>query len=220
VITRIPNDNNFVFENSQDDSIESNISIRVFDFIASAFALIVLFPVFLLIAIAIRLDSPGTILFRQKRVGYRGKIFTCYKFRSMRMDAEELKKSLQKQNERGGPVFKLRNDPRVTRVGAFLRRSSLDELPQLFNIFNGDMSIVGPRPGLPQEVEKYSPTALRRLAAPPGLTGLWQVSGRAKLSFDEMVELDLRYINNRSLWANLKIILKTIPAVLFADGAY
>jgi lipopolysaccharide/colanic/teichoic acid biosynthesis glycosyltransferase len=136
------------------------------------------------------------------------------------MDAEELKKSLQKHNERGGPVFKLRNDPRVTRVGSFLRRSSLDELPQLFNILRGDMSIVGPRPALPQEVEKYSARALQRLTVPPGLTGLWQVSGRAKLSFDDMVDLDLRYIEERSLWTNFKIILKTIPAVLFADGAY
>jgi exopolysaccharide biosynthesis polyprenyl glycosylphosphotransferase len=208
------------YETSKKHSTGSNIPIRVFDSITTVFALLVLFPVLLLIAIAIRLDSPGTVLFRQKRVGHRGKIFTCYKFRSMRMDAEELKKSLQKHNERGGPVFKLRNDPRVTRVGSFLRRSSLDELPQLFNILRGDMSIVGPRPALPQEVEKYSARALQRLTVPPGLTGLWQVSGRAKLSFDDMVDLDLRYIEERSLWTNFKIILKTIPAVLFADGAY
>lgn len=216
----MPSESSFVFDYSKENLSEINIPIRAFDLIVSGIALLALFPVFMIIAVAIRLDSPGTVLFRQKRVGYHGKIFTCFKFRSMRMDAEELKHKLQKQNERGGPVFKLKNDPRVTRVGSFLRRSSLDELPQLFNIFRGEMSIVGPRPGLPQEVALYSPRALQRLAAPPGLTGLWQVSGRAKLSFDDMIDLDLRYIQSRSLWTNIKIILKTIPAVLFADGAY
>ena len=196
------------------------LSIRALDVTLTSIALFLLLPVFLLIAIMIRLDSKGPVLFIQKRVGRGGRLFSCYKFRSMRTDAEALRINLEAKNERSGPVFKMRNDPRITRVGKFLRRSSLDELPQLLNIMFGDMSLVGPRPAIPTEVAQYTARQLERLAVPPGLTGLWQVSGRASLSFERMIELDLCYVDERSVWTNIRIIALTIPAVVTGRGAY
>lgn len=194
---------------------------RLLDCVFSAVLLLICFPLFFVpIAIAIRLNSRGPILFTQKRVGKNGVEFDFYKFRSMVHDAEELRKALEEQNERNGPVFKMRNDPRVTRVGRWLRKLSLDELPQLFNVFKGDMSLVGPRPALPREVALYTPRQRQRLAVTPGITGLWQVSGRASISFEHSVELDLCYIQNQSLRLNLYILWKTVPAVLSGEGAY
>ena len=181
--------------------------------------LVILSPLLLLIAVAIKIDSPGPVLFRQLRCGLHGRPFTFLKFRSMRVDAEALKKHLAPYNEMDGPAFKMTNDPRVTPLGRFLRRTSLDELPQLWNIVRGDMSIVGPRPAVLDEVRQYEPWQRRRLSMKPGLTCLWQVSGRNELTFDEWMRLDLEYIDNWSLWLDVKIAFKTIPAVLFGRGA-
>lgn len=193
---------------------------RAIDVVGALVLLLLLSPVFLIIVICIKFDSPGVIIFRQKRLGLGGRAFIFYKFRSMCVDAEKSKTKILHLNEVSGPIFKIRNDPRITRVGKFMRRYSLDELPQLFNVLKGDMSFVGPRPPLPDEVEKYEDWQLRRLSVIPGITCLWQISGRSKLSFDEWVELDLKYIESRSIWLDLKILMKTIPAVLSADGAY
>lgn len=193
---------------------------RALDLLLATVALITLFPVMGATALAIKLESPGPIIFRQTRVGKYGKTFTCYKFRSMCIDAEARKKELIKQNEVDGPIFKMQVDPRVTRVGRIIRKLSIDELPQLFNVFKGDMSLVGPRPPVPQEVNQYKFDHLRRLDAVPGLTGLQQVSGRSDLSFERWVELDLQYISQQSLRKDIEILLKTIPAVLLGKGAY
>ena len=193
---------------------------RTFDTILSAMALLVLLPIFILIAIAIKLDSRGPVLFIQKRVGRNGVPFWMYKYRSMYIDAEKRRADLEHRNERDGIVFKMRNDPRVTPVGRLIRKLSLDELPQLLNVLRGDMSLVGPRPALPDEVAEYSPRAMRRLAVAPGLTGLWQVSGRANLSFDESIALDIRYIESRSIGMYWSILLRTFGAVLRGNGAY
>jgi exopolysaccharide biosynthesis polyprenyl glycosylphosphotransferase len=186
---------------------------RAFDIAVSAVALICLAPLLAIVATAIRLDSPGPVLFRQRRVGRNGRTFLVLKFRSMYLDAEQKLQSLLAQNEMSGPVFKLRNDPRVTRVGRFIRKTSLDELPQFWNVLRGEMSVVGPRPPLPSEVEKYEPWQRRRLSVKPGITCTWQVSGRNDIDFDRWMELDLRYIDNWSLWHDLAIVLKTIPAM-------
>lgn len=192
---------------------------RILDVMGSLLFIGLFAPLFLLIAFSIRLDSPGPILYRQTRCGLNGRRFTLYKFRSMVQDAEERKKDLINFNLMQGPVFKMKNDPRITRVGRVLRRLSLDELPQLFNVLKGDMSFVGPRPPIPEEVEKYESWQKRRLSMKPGITGLWQVSGRNQIDFQDWIKLDLEYIDNWSLWLDLKIILKTIPAVLSGKGA-
>jgi lipopolysaccharide/colanic/teichoic acid biosynthesis glycosyltransferase len=173
-----------------------------------------------LIALAIKIDSPGPIFFRQDRVGLGGKLFKMYKFRSMRQGAEEELEDLRELDEIDGVTFKIREDPRRTRVGRFLRRTSLDELPQFWNILRGEMSLVGPRPNIPEEVNRYMEWHKQRLQVLPGLTGLWQVSGRNLLSFDETVLLDLYYIENWSFWLDCKILLRTIPAVLTGEGAF
>jgi len=193
---------------------------RAIDIVGSLVFLVVGWPILALIALAIRIDSPGPVVFRQTRVGKAGRTFEMYKFRSMRQGAEEELDELRDLNEAQGPIFKMRNDPRVTRVGWFLRRSSLDELPQLFNVLRGDMSLVGPRPPIPAEVENYLPWHKKRLEVYPGLTGLWQVSGRSLLSFDEQVLLDVYYIENWSVWLDIRILLSTIPQILRMDGAY
>ena len=193
---------------------------RVLDFACALLGLIVTAPLTLLVALAIRLDSPGPAIFKQKRVGEGGRDFHMYKFRSMRADAEEQVDQLRARNEASGPLFKIRDDPRVTRLGPMLRRRSLDELPQFWNVLRGDMSLVGPRPGLPAEVAQYQPWHRQRLEVAPGITGLWQVSGRSDLSFDEMCLLDIFYIENWSLSLDLRIMLRTIPRVLFGEGAY
>lgn len=196
------------------------IAKRVMDVVAASIGLVLLAPLMLLIAIAIKLDSPGPVLFRQVRIGKGGKPFWFIKFRSMVKNAEQIKRDLMPQNEvRGGPVFKMRNDPRVTRVGRFLRRYSLDELPQLIHVLHGEMSLVGPRPPLPSEVASYGEWELRRLSVTPGLTCLWQISGRSDIGFREWVELDHIYIDTMSFWTDLKILLFTVPAVITGKGA-
>ena len=192
---------------------------RVFDLVVSGLILVLLSPLFLALAVAIKLDSRGPVLFRQRRVGLNGREFWLYKFRSMCADAEARLVHLKEQNEMDGPVFKLRSDPRVTRVGAFLRRTSLDEFPQFWNVLRGEMSVVGPRPPLPSEVRLYERGQRRRLSVKPGLTCIWQVSGRSDVDFARWMELDLQYIDNWSLWRDLKIVLRTIPAVLMGKGA-
>jgi lipopolysaccharide/colanic/teichoic acid biosynthesis glycosyltransferase len=172
------------------------------------------------IAAAVRLSSPGPVLYRQERVGAYGARYTMYKFRSMRDGADAQLQQLLAQNEGSGLLFKMRHDPRVTPVGRWLRRFSLDELPQLFNVLGGSMSLVGPRPPLPQEVERYDTSIRRRLLVKPGLTGLWQISGRSDLSWEESVRLDLRYVENWTLALDLLILWKTASAVLRSRGAY
>lgn len=193
---------------------------RILDLLLATMALIMLLPVMVFTAIAIKVESPGPVIFRQTRVGKWGKPFTCYKFRSMCIDAEAQKPALLNQNEVDGPIFKMQVDPRVTRVGRIIRKLSIDELPQLMNVFKGEMSLVGPRPPVPHEVNQYHFDHLRRLDAVPGLTGLQQVSGRSDLPFDRWVELDLQYISQQSLRKDIEILLKTIPAVILGRGAY
>lgn len=192
---------------------------RILDFTGSFIGLVLTGPIMLATAIAIRITDPGPVLFRQVRAGRNGRKFTMLKFRSMVMDAEKRKAELMHLNEMDGPVFKIQRDPRITAVGRFIRKTSIDELPQLFNILFGDMSLVGPRPALPSEVDQYEAWQRRRLSVKPGLTGMWQVSGRNQIDFEEWMKLDLQYIDNWSLWLDIKIILKTIPAVVLRSGA-
>lgn len=192
---------------------------RLMDIILSLIGIIVLSPIFLITAIAIKLDSKGPILFKQTRSGLNGRKFTLYKFRSMIVGAEMKKKMLEQMNEMDGPVFKMKRDPRITRVGRIIRKFSIDELPQLFNVLKGDMSIVGPRPPLPVEVEMYELWQRRRLSLKPGLTCIWQVSGRNNINFERWMEMDLEYIDNWSLWLDLKLLVKTVFVVLFGYGA-
>lgn len=196
------------------------VAKRLFDVVVSGLLVLAASPLMLLIAVLIKLDSRGPILFRQDRVGIEGKRFGMLKFRSMVVDAEERLADLTQQNEGHGVLFKMKNDPRVTRIGRFIRKYSLDELPQLFNILGGSMSLVGPRPPLPREVEAYEHDVRRRLLVKPGLTGLWQVSGRSNLSWQDSVRLDLYYVENWSLAGDLIIILRTVRAVFHGTGAY
>lgn len=191
---------------------------RIIDVVLSAIALAFSAPAFLLIAIAIKLDSPGPVFYCAPRVGKKSRKFTFYKFRTMVVDAELQKERLRAQNERSGPFFKITNDPRITRVGCWLRKFSLDELPQLWNVLKGDMSMVGPRPHPVDDFAQYKLEDLRRLDVMPGITGMWQVSARKDPSFETNVSLDLAYIDNWSPWQDFKILLKTIPAVLWAEG--
>jgi lipopolysaccharide/colanic/teichoic acid biosynthesis glycosyltransferase len=199
----------------------THVAKRALDLAASGAALAVLSPLFALIALAIKLEDRGPIIFPQIRVGRFGREFRMFKFRSMRPDAEARLKELLAKNQHGtGVTFKLRDDPRVTRVGKWLRKFSFDELPQFYNVLRGDMSLVGPRPPVPREVAKYSLADRRRLAVKPGITCIWQVSGRAEIDFPGQVNLDVRYIESRSFWQDVKILFKTIPAVLSGTGAY
>ena len=198
----------------------AQVAKRAIDLGVAALALVVTSPILLIVAALIRLDSPGPALFRQQRVGRGGKLFNIYKFRTMRVGAEDEVAALKPQNESSGPLFKMKADPRVTGLGRFLRRSSIDELPQFFNVLRGEMSVVGPRPGLPSEVAEYQPWHRQRLEVLPGLSGLWQVSGRSELTFDEMCLLDIYYIENWSLALDITIMLRTIPRILLANGAY
>jgi len=193
---------------------------RVLDVVLTSCAMPLLLPLFLVVAIAIKLDSPGPVFFVQQRVGLRKHLFPMYKFRSMHVDAEERLAEIEHLNEAEGPIFKMANDPRVTRVGRFIRKSSIDELPQLFNVLRGEMSLVGPRPMSIRDVDLFDRgIQRRRFSVQPGLTGLWQVSGRSNLPFDRWLELDLEYIDNWSFGLDLKILLKTIPVVLRSEGA-
>ncbi len=192
---------------------------RVIDIVGSALAILILSPVMLLAYAAIKFDSPGPALFKQVRAGRNGRRFVMLKFRSMCTDAEERKQQLAHLNEMDGPVFKITHDPRITRVGRFIRKTSIDELPQLFNVLLGDMSLVGPRPPLPAEVAQYEAWQRRRLSVRPGITGMWQVSGRNAVDFRRWMELDLEYIDQWSLWLDIKILFRTVPAVLMRSGA-
>ena len=193
---------------------------EIFDRVVAAMSLLFLLPLLLALAIAVRVTSPGPAIFRQERVGRGGRLFTVWKFRSMRTDAETLRAELETHNESDGPLFKIRNDPRITGVGGFLRKYSLDELPQLVNVLRGDMSLVGPRPPLASEVEMYEGHTERRLLVKPGITGLWQVSGRSDLSWDETVRLDLHYVENWSLGLDITVLARTVTTVLRGSGAY
>lgn len=192
---------------------------RLIDIVVSGLALWMLAPVFAAVAVGIRLSSKGPVFFRQERVGLHGRHFNMLKFRSMVVNAEELKPLLAKQNEQSGPVFKMTRDPRVTAVGRFIRKYSIDELPQLVNVLRGDMSLVGPRPPVPSEVAQYEPWQRRRLSVRPGITCIWQVSGRNQISFEEWMYLDMQYIDHWSLAEDLRLILRTVPVVLSGHGA-
>lgn len=198
----------------------ANVLRRILDITVSATALLVLSPLLGLTALAIRLDSRGPILFRQARVGHDGRTFTMFKFRSMTTDAEARRGELLRTSDREGICFKSQNDPRITRVGRFIRRFSIDELPQILNVLRGDMAIVGPRPALPSEVAVYPKRAMGRLTVKPGITGVWQVSGRANIGFDQMVEMDISYATSRTLLMDIVLILKTFGAVASGRGAY
>ena len=194
---------------------------RIVDVVLSGCALLALSPVFAVTALLIKLEDRGAIFFQQKRVGRDGALFGMWKFRSMVPNADKLKDQLIAQNEmKGGITFKMKNDPRITRVGRFIRKYSVDELPQFWNVFVGDMSLVGPRPAVPREVQQYLVEDRLRLLARPGLTCFWQVGGRSGIDFDGQVELDVRYIQSESIWLDIKLLFKTIPAVLKGDGAF
>ncbi len=194
---------------------------RAFDVVFSATVLLLISPLLALLALIIKLEDRGPVFFRQVRVGRHGREFVMYKFRSMRVDAEQrLRELLAKNQHAAGVTFKIKDDPRVTRVGRWLRKLSLDELPQFYNVLIGDMSVVGPRPPVPREVALYTLKDRRRLAVQPGITCLWQISGRAQIDFHGQVELDVRYIETRGFWNDLRIISKTLPAVISGTGAY
>lgn len=224
-------DNRFKFEEEFDEdaiaidysdvlvneSILYSVTKRLIDIVGSLCGIILLSPLFLIVAILIKLEDPkGKVFFTQERNGKYPKIFKMYKFRSMVHNAEDLLKDLMDRNEQTGPVFKINDDPRITKVGKFIRKTSIDELPQLFNVLKGDMSLVGPRPPIPHEVEQYNSYQMQRLAVKPGLTCIWQVSGRNNIGFDEWVEMDIEYIKTRNLWLDIKLIFKTV-GVLFGD---
>lgn len=194
---------------------------RFFDILLSLAALLVLLPFFLLLAVWIKLDSPGPVIYKQVRVGRFGRHFRFYKFRTMRNDADRIKEELLKENQSAdGVIFKMKRDPRITRIGRWLRKFSIDELPQLFNVLVGDMSLVGPRPPIPNEVKQYTLEDRKRLNVVPGLTCIWQISGRSDIPFNQQVQLDKDYIASRGLWRDCWILVKTVPAILTGRGAY
>jgi len=193
---------------------------RIMDIVISTLIISVLWPIMFFVMILIKIDSKGPLFYHHKRMGYRGRIFSFYKFRTMVIDADDLLAKFRDKSERKGPVFKMSNDPRVTKIGKILRRFSIDEIPQLLNVLKGDMSIVGPRPQVLWEAKAYDDWAKRRLRILPGITGLWQISGRASLSYEEMIELDIYYIENWSIGMDLMILFKTLPAVFSKKGAY
>lgn len=209
-----------VYEFRVNDSPGYTFLKRCFDITASLFVLVLLVPIIPLIALMIKMDSPGPVFYLQDRVGEGGRLFKFMKFRSMYQRADERRVGLEASNEQTGPVFKMRGDPRITSVGRFLRRSSLDEIPQVLNVLKGNMSIVGPRPPLPSEVERYLPWHRRRLEVKPGITCLWQISGRSQITFDEWMRLDMEYLKTRSFGTDLLIFVRTIPAVIARRGAY
>lgn len=193
---------------------------RAFDIVGSSLLLVLLAPVFLVIAVCVAATSPGPIFYRSTRVGLCGRKFPFIKFRSMRQDADKMLEALKQQNEKDGPIFKIKDDPRITPIGRFIRKYSLDELPQIYSVLIGDMSLVGPRPPIIREVEQYDDHALGRLLVKPGISCYWQIMGRSNLTFQEWIELDLRYIREMSFWNDLLILLKTPGSVLKGDGAY
>jgi exopolysaccharide biosynthesis polyprenyl glycosylphosphotransferase len=193
---------------------------RLFDFVVSLILSLIFLPVFSLIAVLIKIDTPGPVFYFSKRYGFRGRKFTMLKFRSMVLNADDSLKKLKNENEADGPIFKIKRDPRITKLGKFLRRYSFDELPQIFNVLKGDMSLVGPRPLPIEQIEKEDLRQLKRLEVRPGITGLWQIRGRSDLSFVRLVKWDIWYINNWSFWLDINILLQTIPIVLKGKGAY
>lgn len=227
-------DNRFKFEEEFDEdaiaidysdvlgkeSIFYSVTKRLIDIVGSLCGIILLSPLFLIVAVLIKLEDPkGKVFFAQERNGRYPKTFKMYKFRSMVHNAEELLKDLMDRNEQTGPVFKINDDPRITKVGKFIRKTSIDELPQLFNVLKGDMSLVGPRPPIPHEVDQYNSYQMQRLAVKPGLTCIWQVSGRNNIGFDEWVEMDIEYIKTRNLWLDIKLIFKTVGVLFGVDNA-
>lgn len=194
---------------------------RIIDIIGSVLGLIILFPFFVILFLLMKIEEPkGPIFYSQIRIGLNGKKFKMYKIRSMIVNAEDLLDELLDKNEVEGAMFKIKEDPRVTRIGKFIRKTSIDELPQLWNVLKGDMSLVGPRPPIEREVLEYTEYDRQRLLIKPGCTGLWQVSGRNELSFDEMVELDLKYINQVGFWLDFKILIRTVKVIFCSTGAY
>jgi len=194
---------------------------RVLDFVLASIAIVLLSPFLIITAFAIVLENPGPIIYSQTRVGKDGKLFHFYKFRSMIVGADKMKDELLQDNESGdGVIFKMKSDPRITKVGKFIRKYSIDELPQLINVLKGEMSMVGPRPPIPREVNQYTLEDRKRLHITPGITCIWQVEGRSEIPFNQQVELDKQYIRSQSLWSDIKILLKTIPAVITGKGAY
>ncbi len=209
-----------ILEYCEGDSTHKQIGKRFFDFIIVLFVTILALPLFAAVAIMIKLDSPGPVFYLSQRYGRGGRRFNMYKFRSMRQDADKVLEQCRHQNEADGPIFKIKNDPRITRIGKFLRKHSLDELPQLLNVLKGDMSLVGPRPLPIDQIEKEDLRQLKRLEVKPGITGLWQIRGRSDISFARLVKWDAWYINNWSFWLDINILLQTIPVVIKGKGAY
>ena len=212
----INEDKSIFKECTQENTTKYHVIKRGIDIICSSIGLIVLSPILVIIAIIIKLDSSGPIIFKQERVGYKGRRFFMYKFRSMVVNAEELKDKLQEKNEMSGPMFKMKEDPRITKVGKFIRKTSIDELPQLVNVLKGEMSLVGPRPSLPKEVDKFEPWMLKRLEVKPGLTCYWQVQGRNDIGFEDWMKLDCKYVEDRCTLLDIQLIFKTF-FVLFGD---
>ena len=209
-----------ILEYCEGETVHKQIGKRLFDFITVLFLMILTLPLFLILAIMIKIDSSGPVLYLSRRYGRGGRIFNMYKFRSMCQDADKVLEQCRHQNEADGPIFKIKNDPRITEIGKFLRKHSLDELPQLFNVLKGDMSLVGPRPLPIDQIEKEDLRQLKRLEVKPGITGLWQIRGRSDISFARLVKWDTWYINNWSFWLDINILLQTIPVVLRGRGAY
>ena len=211
-----------VLENVESDTVEVKTSKiylfikRIIDIVGSLIGLILLSPLLVIVGVLIKVESKGPIIFSQDRIGKNGKTFRMYKLRSMVANAEELKGTLMKENEMSGPMFKIKDDPRITKVGKFIRKTSIDELPQLFNVLKGDMSLVGPRPSLPNEVLEFEPWMNRRLMVKPGLTCYWQVMGRNNIDFQQWMLLDIKYVETRSIIVDIKLIIKTF-FVLFGD---
>ncbi len=208
------------FETPQPTGWYLRFGKRALDVLGAVFALVVASPVIAVLALLIRIESRGPVFYKSTRIGRGGRPFTFYKLRSMVKDADRKRHKIAHMNEADGPIFKIARDPRITRVGRFIRTTSLDEIPQFYNVLIGDMSLVGPRPPIPEEVAQYEPWQLRRLDVRPGITCLWQISGRSRIGFQEWMRLDLEYIRHQSLALDLKILLRTIPAVLSREGAY
>jgi exopolysaccharide biosynthesis polyprenyl glycosylphosphotransferase len=204
-----------IFYNKKYNTMYS-LTKRFIDVLGSMIGIILLSPIFFVVAALIKIDSKGSVIFSQTRVGKNGKEFKMYKFRSMVVNAEELKKKLLAQNEMSGPMFKMKDDPRITKIGKFIRKTSIDELPQLINVLKGEMSLVGPRPSLPKEVERFEPWMKKRLEVKPGLTCYWQVNGRNNIDFNDWMKLDIKYVEERNIYIDIKLIFKTF-FVLFGD---
>lgn len=205
-----------IYELDSEKDVVYMAAKRLIDILGALIGIIFLSPILLITIIAIKIDSRGPVMFAQERVGYKGKSFKMYKFRSMVTNAEALLSKLKDKNEMSGPMFKIKDDPRITRVGKFIRKTSIDELPQLFNVLIGNMSLVGPRPNLPREVIEFSPYHRQKLLVKPGITCFWQVMGRNEIGFEDWMELDIKYVKERSLWIDIKLIFRTF-FVLFGD---